>query len=144
MISQRKDKKLDRLCLGKTVRKDGRLKIEKISWDIHWQTDRFLAMIIRDYLNFFADNTPAVGNIPETVELAQTDVAAAYDIWINKVKSVAQEFDNILSLGERIGRYDSIEEELNADEREKLYKEMQAAIPQAFDGLKEIFNELCW
>ena len=45
-----------------------------------WQTDRFLAMIIRDYLNYFADKTPAVGNIPETVELAEIDTGAAHEI----------------------------------------------------------------
>ena len=37
-------------------------KIEKIDWDVHCMTNLYLAVIIRDYLSFFIEKTPAIGN----------------------------------------------------------------------------------
>ena len=54
------------ICLGKVKNLDkdnfARFRIEKISWDVHWQTNLYLAVIIRDYLRFFIKNTLAIGN----------------------------------------------------------------------------------
>ena len=61
-----RDYKLRHLSLGKVKNLDkdnfARFRIEKISWDVHWQTDLYLSVIIRDYLRFFIKNTFAIGN----------------------------------------------------------------------------------
>ena len=61
-----RDYKLRHLSLGKVKNLDKKdfnlFRIEKISWDVHWQTNLYLAVIIRDYLRFFIKNTLAIGN----------------------------------------------------------------------------------
>ena len=60
------DYKLRHLSLGKVKNLDkdnfARFCIEKISWDVHWQTNLYLAVIIRDYLRFFIKNTMVIGD----------------------------------------------------------------------------------
>ncbi len=59
------DYKLRHLRIGKVknLKKEGYtdFKIVNISWDVHWMTNLFLAVIIRDYLRFFIKNTPVIG-----------------------------------------------------------------------------------
>lgn len=133
--------KLNHMNLGRAKRKNGKLRIEKIPWDIHWQTNRYIALIVRDYLRFFAENTPAIGNVPEVEGL---DGDAAYKVWIDKILSVAQEFDNLLSLIEKLDLYDDSDERLDSWQIEDLFKQKQETTNRAFDCLREIFSELSW
>ena len=58
---------MKKLSLGKLIYTDeneeyGSYRVEKISFDVLWQMDRMLAIIIRDYLRSFIKETPAIGN----------------------------------------------------------------------------------
>ena len=60
------DYKIRHLRLGKIKmlnKKDNYdFKIVDIDWEISWQTNVYLAVIIRDYLRHFIDNAPIIGN----------------------------------------------------------------------------------
>ena len=75
-------------------------KIEKIDWDVHWMTNLYLAVIIRDYLRFFIEKTPAIGNCvydhypsieEDTLELRDKKS----EEWKTLVNSVADKFDEL-------------------------------------------------
>ncbi len=140
-----RNKKLDNLSLGKCKRVEGRLKVIDFDWDIHWQLDRYFAMIIRDYLEYFAANSPAVGNLPEYEGLP---VEASGKLWKEKVLSVAREFDRFLKFGEERNDYDCGFEperpQVSGEEWENIEKERLECINRGFDTLKEIFTELMW
>ena len=138
------DYKLRHLKLGKVVY-DGKpfefnsFKIGGISWDIHWQLNRYLAIIIRDYLNFFADKTQAIGNYviennPEGLTYEEALHSEDIDFgkrWIDKVHDVSSEFDELRKL---------IEMPDYSSENNTIPK--QANI--AFKALADIFDDLSW
>lgn len=139
--------RLRHLCIGR-IRQDSKqgfcdFHVEKISWDVHWQTDLYLAVIIRDYLRFFIKNTPAIGNcvIDDKRYLYEADsdgVKTDYYAmkWVKMVNSVADEFDGWIQMRNDIDSYDG--DDLSY--MEKL-KDLQR---KAFGDLAEIFDELYW
>ena len=139
-----RDFRLNHINLGKLVRrKDGLFSIKNISWDICWQTDRVLAIIIRDYLRQYIEESPAIGNCvisdnPEGlkyIEAVQSDekekIFAAR--WQDLVNSVADEFDKLSCLIENYSH--------NNPDADKEIEELTA---KAFKDLTYIFNDLCW
>jgi hypothetical protein len=131
-------------------------RIEKISWDVHWQTDLYLAVIIRDYLRFFIKNTMAIGNCviddpsflnePNYVgddeyskrKNAENEEKSEYYFqkWKDLVNSVADEFDELIKMmlmdGPEIGDY------------QEFNKKQKALEKKAFSDLAEIFDDLRW
>lgn len=155
------DYKLFHPKLGKVVFDSDKksFHIEKMSWGIHWQTDRFLSVIIRDYLRSFISQTPAIGNCvlkedqddndspggwsakalmcnPNTLEFEMGNDPVkddAFKRWVNMVNMVAEDFDEVRKILES--------EEYTAPETELLLK---AAVENACDGLKHIYMDLNW
>lgn len=115
---------LKRLKLGKPKWVGEKLYIDKISWDVHWQTNEYLTAIIRDYLRFFIQNTMAIGRPAEEQE--PDDLDKAETLWREMVNSVADKFDEVAELSEENG---------------EAYR---AKIDEAFDALKKIFYDLNW
>ena len=154
------DYKLRHLSLGKVKNLDKErpqvFRIEKISWDIHWQTYLYLAVIIRDYLRFFIKNTLAIGNCVIDDESfhkepyytgddeyskrknAEHEEKSDYYFkkWKDLVNSVADEFDELVKMFQM-----SISE--IRDDKE-FYKKQKALEKKAFSDLAEIFDELGW
>lgn len=140
-----RDYKLKHLKIGKLVistpkSEKSSFKVKNISWDIHWQTDRILSIIIRDYLRFFINETPAVGNcvINDNPEgLAYNEALNAEDTdfaerWNKAVNNVADEFDKLRIM---------IESDSPCETSDKMIHEQTK---KAFDGLAYIFNDLNW
>ena len=131
------NRKLRKLKLGTVCFKKGQLKTIDISWDIHLLSSIYLAAIIRDYLRFFIQNTPAPGNYvyehnPEGLDYADAleklDSDVMFERWEKVVNDVADKFDAIVQ----------------ADTSEIEYEKYRAMIVDAFDDLKEIFYDLVW
>ncbi len=103
-----RDYKLRHLCIGRVKNLDKKdfsvFWIEKISWDVHWQTGLYLAVIIRDYLRLFIKYTPAIANCViedkdrKEIRYGLDDEKCAYYSrkWENLVNSVADEFDELI------------------------------------------------
>jgi len=155
-----RDYKLRHLSLGKVKNLDkerfGVFRIEKISWDVSWQTALYLAVIIRDYLRFFIKNTKVIGdcaihdpsfhNEPHYVgddeyskkKNAEHEKKSEYYArkWEAMVNSVADEFDELVKMmlmdGPEIGDYKEF------DKKEKAMEK------KAFSDLAEIFHDLWW
>lgn len=137
------DYKLRHLRIGKVknLKKDGYtdFKIVNISWDVHWMTNLYLAVIIRDYLRSFIKNTPVIGNTvwkdyEEMYNSTTEESEAKSEEWDAMVNSVADEFDEVAR---------SLKEE-DIEDWEAYYKEQKALIRKAFADLAEIFDELYW
>ncbi len=154
------DYKLRHLSLGKVKNQDkdnfARFRIEKISWDVHWQTDLYLAVIIRDYLRFFIKNTMAIGNcviddpsfLNEPYYVGDDEYSKRKNVeheekseyyfqkWKDLVNSVADEFDELINMmlmdGPEIGDY------------QEFNKKQKALEKKAFSDLAEIFDDLSW
>lgn len=155
------DYKLRHLSLGKVKNLDKErfnvFRIEKISWDVHWQTNLYLAVIIRDYLRFFIKNTLVIGNcviddpigfLNEPCYVGDDDLIKEKNAkwrekeefyakkWEDLVNSVADEFDELVKMmlmdGPEIGDY---------QEFDKNQKELEK---KAFSDLAEIFDDLSW
>ena len=141
-----RDYKLRHLRLGRVKNLDKDrfdvFRIEKISWDVHWQTGLYLAVIIRDYLRFFIKNTPAIGNCViedhEAVKFGLDDEQSEYygKKWRALVDSVADEFDELI----KMINTDSFEIE-DVKEFNKKEKELEK---KAFSDLAYIFDDLFW
>ncbi len=141
-----RDYKLRHLSIGhvKNLDKDNYsvFRIEKISWDVHWQTGLYLAVIIRDYLRFFIDNTPAIGNCViedlEAVRYGMADEQNAYYSrkWKNLVNSVADEFDELIKM--MLTDTSEIDDFMEFNKREKALQK------KAFSDLADIFDDLGW
>lgn len=139
-----RDYKLRHLKIGtvKNLNKKefGDFKIEKIDWDVHWMTNLYLAVNIRDYLRFFLKNTPAIGNCvwkdyDEMYNSTPEECDAASDRWHALVESVADEFDELAKY------YRDEYEDVDWKERE----EKRAALTKkAFADLAFIFDDLDW
>lgn len=132
--------KVGKLVLNKNDTEKS-LCVEGISTDVHWQTDRILAIIIRDYLRSFIRETPVIGNcVLEDGEKCLGNYVA-YDSenseykkrWEDTVNKVADEFDEIRHLIEN--RYSDT---ASTDE------ETQKAINKTFNDLAFIYNDLNW
>ena len=143
-----RDYKLRHLKLGKVKNLDKKkfneFKIVNISWDVHWQMDLYLAVIIRDYLRFFNKHTPAIGNCvvedmhaltfgPEEERERLNGVYS--EEWHTLVNSVADEFDELAKFCK--GDYDDME-------YQELEKSRTALKKKAFSDLAFIFDDLSW
>ena len=155
-----RDYKLRHLSIGRVKNLDKErfdlFRIENISWDVHWQTDLYLAVIIRDYLRFFIKNTLAIGNcviddpgfltepyyvgddnLSKEKNAKQQEKADFYaKRWNELVNSVADEFDELVKMmlmdGPEIGDY------------QEFNKKQKALEKKAFSDLAEIFDDLSW
>lgn len=141
-----RDYKLRHLSLGKVKNLDkekfGNFRIEKISWDVSWQTNLYLAVIIRDYLRFFIQNTMAIGNCvidDETFLSGSTgeDKSELYwQKWKELVNSVADEFDELIKM--------MLTDSSEIEDYQVFNKEQKALEKKAFSELAEIFDDLEW
>ena len=136
--------KLRHLCIGKVKMVDKTngldFRIVKIDWDVHWQTGLYLTVIIRDYLRFFAENTPVIGNC--VVEKKDPLYTATEEDWKNYekkwrelVNSVADEFDEILRLTMQIETAEDISE---------IEKKKEILKKKAFSDFAYIYDDLWW
>ena len=138
------DYKLRHLSLGKVhylskTFDDGEFEIVDIPWNLHWQTDTYLLVIIRDYLRNFINNTKAIGNCAYTKEeldpkhkeyyKAQND--DRWEKWKNLVNKVADEFDELYKM--QIHRFDNWDD-----------NKWQKLKNKAFKDLTFIFDDLNW
>ncbi len=144
--NKHRDYKLNHLNLGKAVNmknnaESSNFQIKNISWDIHWQMNRMLAIIIRDYLRFFIKETPAIGNCVlndnpeglsywEAVDSKDIDFAKR---WKDTVNKVADEFDDLRL---KIEEYET--------DNQVSDEEIQNRTEIAFKDLAYIFNDLSW
>ncbi|MBR5767839.1 MAG: hypothetical protein IKX86_04135 [Clostridia bacterium] len=126
-------RRLRRLKCGKLrPTPDGSFEVAGISWDVHWQTDRFLAIILRDYLRFFIKNTPAIGNC--VFDDGREDGAAdRWELWENLVNGTADEFDELRKLTEN--GYPRGDDDL---------RKQKELTDKAFADLARIFGDLSW
>lgn len=153
------DYNLRHLSLGKLKNLDkdsaGAFRIEKISWEVSWSTNYYLAVIIRDYLRFFIKNSLTIGYCViddefETIlyydgddEFSEEQNAKAREKheyyakkWKDLVNSVADEFDELVKMMHK----DSIE----IDDYQEFNMKQKALEKKAFYDLSEIFNDLFW
>ena len=138
------DRKLYHLSIGKVKnlnRNDWReFEITNISWNVHWQMNLFLAVIIRDYLRFFIKNTPAIGNCAfddadKALDCTGEECDAASQKWKGLVGSIADEFDELARHYK--GDYEDVDVKLREEKRSALVK-------KAFADLAYIFDDLEW
>lgn len=140
------DYKLRHLKLGKVKQhKKGYytdFEIVNISWNVHWMTDLYLAVIIRDYLRFFIKNTPVIGNTVFEGDYSKMNYMSAEEIemyskkWHDLVNSTADEFDELSKLlRQDASRY---------EDWQTLKKKEKELIKKAFADLAYIFDELNW
>ena len=140
------DYKLHHLKLGKVKqhKKDSYFDFEivNISWNIHWMTDLYLAVIIRDYLRFFIKNTPAIGNTVFEGDYSKMNFMSDEETemyakkWHDLVNTTADEFDELVKLSSYNRRSD--------DDWQALDKKEKELIKKAFADLAYIFDELNW
>ena len=143
-----RDYKLRHLKLGKVKNLDKHnfteFRIDKISWDVSWQTSLYLAVIIRDYLRFFNKHTLAIGNcVVEDMqafmygtEEEQNRLNDEYsEKWYDLLESVADEFDELAEY------YKDDNEDLDWKVREE---KRSALTKKAFADLAFIFDDLTW
>lgn len=148
-----RDYKLRHLRIGRVKNLDKErvnvFCIEKISWDVHWQTDLYLAVIIRDYLRFFIKNTRAIGNcvIDDPSFLNEPNYVGDDDLskekeefyakkWEELVNSVADEFDELVKM--------IIMDGFEIEDYREFEKKRKALEQKAFSDLTEIFDDLMW
>ena len=134
-----RDYKLRHLCLGKVkhLSKNNLMdfKIEKISPDIHRQTELYLTVIIRDYLRSFITHTPVIGNCAIKDESNLYGVSDDWKNWKNLVNSVADEFDELVRL---------MQEMETAEDTSDLRVEKRKLTRKAFADLAYIYDDLWW
>lgn len=139
--------KITRLKLGKQKWKNGKLYIENIPYYIASEATDYLTAILRDYLRAYAKDAYAIGNIlfekdgeeiggaPLVRAVTATGDGALED-WRKMVNDVADKFDRAADLWMAV--WDSDDWELT----DRLWKEYRAALIDAFDNLKVIFQDL--
>lgn len=139
---KRQARQLTRLKPGKLVWTGDSFCVKGVSWDVPWQTDRILAIFIRDYLRFFIRETPAVGScvIPDDLKdplgwfsASDETCEALAQTWKNKVNAAADDFDALRLLIERRDGDDPAPEE-----------EIKGQTRKAFSGLVKIYGDLNW
>ena len=141
--------KLRHLKLGRLISSDRDnpthgYRIKGTAWDVHWQTDIALAVIIRDYLREHIKNSPDIGSCVIEDEyrndmLKQTEITEAQwngyaKKWKAVVNDTADEFDELIKMKERSYYSDNYPSE----------EELKSATEKAFKDLTFIFNDLCW
>lgn len=148
LINKIKDKihdyKLKHLSLGKVhylteTFDDGEFEIVDIPWNLHWQTDTYLLVIIRDYLRNFINNTKAIGNCVYSKEELDPKCKKYYKVsnndrweeWKNLVNKVADEFDDLYKMQNH--KFEPVDE-----------MEWQELKTKAFKDLAFIFDDLNW
>ena len=139
--------KIARLRLGKQKWKNGKLYIEKIPYFIASKATNYLMAIIRDYLRAYAKDAYAIGNVlfekdggeisgaPLVRAVTATGDGALED-WRKMVNDVADKFDRAADLW--IAVWDSDDWK----DTDRLWQEYRAALIDAFDDLKVIFQDL--
>ena len=85
---------------------DGEQHIVGIDWDVHWQTDYILAVIIRDYLKFFREKNKIIGNCvikDNEFGLTYKEASERKDLmdgfaeeWYGKIEEAADAFDELI------------------------------------------------
>ena len=134
--------KLGKVKYNKYYDKDS-FDIAGISWDISWQVDRYLAILIRDYIKFHIKNTPAIGNCvlidnPEGVPYddfllgKEPNYIDYYTRWKDLALKVSDEFDELRIMLEK------------ADSSGFSRERLQIAIDKAFKDLAYIYQDLGW
>lgn len=142
-----RDYKLRHLSLGKVKNLDKEridlFQVEKISWDLHWQTNLYLAVIIRDYLRFFIKNTLAIGNC--VIDDEEFRKGYNHDEekneyyakkWKDLVNSVADEFDELVKL--------MTMSRVEIKDDKEWEKRLETIEKKAFSDLTFIFDDLMW
>ena len=140
------DYKLRHLSLGKVYYKgktfdDSEFEIKNIPFNLSWQTDTYLLVIIRDYLRNFINTSPAIGNCIFTKEELDQKNKAYYEAkkenedrwnkWKKLVNDIADEFDELYKMqNHRFEEWD-----------ETKWQELKA---KAFKDLTFIFDDLNW
>ena len=140
------DYKLRHLSLGKVHYKgktfdDSEFEIKNIPFNLAWQTDTYLLVIIRDYLRNFINTSPAIGNCIFTKEELDQKNKAYYEAkkenenrwnkWKKLVNDIADEFDELYKMqNHRFEEWD-----------ETKWQELKA---KAFKDLTFIFDDLNW
>ncbi|MCR4717693.1 MAG: hypothetical protein K5656_11005 [Lachnospiraceae bacterium] len=135
-----KNYKLRHLSIGKVrmLSKDNNIdfKIDSIDWNVHWQTNLYLTVIIRDYLRFFIENTMVIGNcVIENKDPLYEATDEDWEKWKNLVNSVADEFDELHKLDMRIE---------DAVDITELQREKDTLLKKAFSDLTFIYEDLWW
>ena len=138
--------KLRHLKLGKVKQhKKGSytdFEIVNISWNIHWMTNLYLAVIIRDYLRFFIKHTPAIGNTvfegdySKMQNLSDEETEVYSKKWHDLVNSTADEFDEIVKT--------LISDENTGEDYREVRRKEKELYRKAFADLAYIFDELSW
>ena len=147
LINKIKDKvhdyKLRHLSLGKVhyltkTFDEGEFEIVDIPWNLHWQTDMYLLVIIRDYLRNFINTSPAIGNCVFSKEQLDPKCKEYYENheeyaekWKNLVNKVADEFDDLYKIQNH-----------KFEPSDKA--EWQELKTKAFKDLAFIFDDLNW
>ena len=141
-----KDYKLRHLKIGRVKNLDkkdySKFCIEKISWDVHWQTALYLAVIIRDYLRGFIEHTPVIGNCViddyDEVKYGMDEEQSDYywEKWKSLVNAVADEFDELIKM--MLTGIDEIDDHIEFEKKENALEK------KAFSDLADIFGELWW
>ena len=139
--------KIARLRLGKQKWKNGKLYIEKIPYFIASEATNYLMAIIRDYLRAYAKDAYAIGNVlfendggeisgAPLVRAVTATADGALEDWRKMVNDVADKFDRAADLW--IAVWDSDDWK----DTDRLWKEYRAALIDAFNDLKAIFQDL--
>lgn len=134
--------KLRHLRIGKVkmLSKDNQFdfKIVDIDWDIHWQTNLYLTVIIRDYLRFFIKNTKAIGNcVIENPSHRYEPTDDDWNKWEKLVNSVADEFDDLLKFYKEV-------ENAKSDDFPDIHNKYDQLLKKAFSDLVFIYDDLWW
>jgi hypothetical protein len=108
-----------------------------------WALNQTFAIIIRDYLKFFNEVSPAIGNCVYSEEKREKTTVNSdearkindekYKEWVDLVNRVADEFD---ALAKAIDG--------NVFDRETPYEELEKMSKQAFEDLNKIYMDLWW
>ena len=140
------ERKMKKLSLGKLIYTDaneeyGSYMVEKISFDVLWQMDRMLAIIICDYLRSFIKETRAIGNcvIDHDPEKNPWEIFSEAELevfdkrWKEVIEKTAEEFDELRKLIETSGNEHNVDIDTLKEQTKK-----------AFEALAFIFCDLCW
>ena len=140
---------------GVAVRDDGaggRFRIRKIPKELTCQTNVFLAVMIRDAIRHFRENTRTVGScvageqdgktlplcpdLQEDKEVA-AELAPLWRVWREKLQKVSDEFDELAGAIDKATNGEILLRDAAAEKEKRLTK-------QAFRDLAEVFGDLWW
>ena len=140
------ERKMKKLSPGKLIYTDenekyGSYRVEKISFDVLWQMNRMLAIIIRDHLRSFVKETPAIGNCvidhdPERkpwMKYSEEELEVFDKRWKEAVEKTAYEVDELRKLIET-----------SENEHNVYLDTLKDQTKKAFEALTFIFCDLCW